>query len=193
MRGRAFVLIAMIGILSGCATAVSPHADSRPARNKVAAVIRQAGSWATDFTYTLKDLRSCQISDAITVLKNDSQYPVMIRTVRARVMEGDPGTETQTAQVALFKAGTTTGELAASFHLAILSGHKTQPAGGVSMLPFRSSHLWYDIIVQLRITGNHLRPWAIQGVSLTYKVGHTILSQFFSQSIRLVPVNSCPE
>jgi hypothetical protein len=157
-----------------------------------AAALQQAGDWATAYTYTLDSLRSCQVGDALTVIKDQARQPVRITAVKIGITGGAPGTERSSVNVIAVTAGSTTGALAPSFHLPHFHGRRVGSANGAVLFPVATSDSWYGIEIRLHVLGSHPTPWAITGLTVSYELSGRAHTAVFPQSVRLAPTTACP-
>lgn len=191
-----FVATLALGAVVGCTSTTSSVgiAASSPLHKGVepAAALKLAGSWSTTYTYTLSDISSCQITDALTVIENQLADPVRLKSVNVSMGDDSPGSERISATVAAYKAETTTGAIGATATLAPLRDHRLLPAVGAVLAPFARSRAWYEVVLHIDVLGAHPSQWSIDGVSVEYTVGNKDFTKVFPQSVKLAPVNNCP-
>ena len=180
----------MVGLaVAGCTSPSPGHPHYAVA--SPSAGLSEMGQSASDYSYTLTNLNRCQVSDAISIIANQAKQPARITDVSVDISGDSPGVERRTFEIAALKAGTSTGELAASSHLAAIAGDPVRQAAGAILQPASSSGLWYDVIVRLAISGLHPRPWSIDRITVDYRLGDHLRSLSLRQSIHLSPIKSC--
>jgi hypothetical protein len=171
----------------GTATTSPPHKGVTPA-----AALQLAGPWSTTYAYTLTDLSSCHITDALTVIENQLADPVHLTSVRLSVVDDSLGRERISAAVTAYKAGTTTGAVGAASTLSPLRNHRLLPAVGAILVPFSRSSAWYEVVLHIDVLGAHPNQWSIDGISVGYTVGNQKFTTTFPQSVKLAAVRACP-
>jgi hypothetical protein len=182
-------VLAVAVTLAGCAaqgrhgSAPRPSAsgDSRqapPLRSEV----------APGFIYTLDDLHSCQVGDAMAVAINQAAESLRITATTVTITGG--GSAARTYQIAAVKPGFI-GEVAASFRLFVLAGYHLREASGALLSPVSAGDQGYVFVVWLRVVGAHPHPWAITGLTVRYQLRGQSFTTFFPQQIKLPPIR-CP-
>ena len=152
--------------------------------------LQAAGGFAKDYTYTLPKLPTCQVGDAINVLFSDSPKQVVIKSITVVI----PSWVKATARYELisFKAGSTPGELAASFKLvALKNGTSLGNAIGAAIKPVSSTNRWYVIAADISIHSDVQRHWMIRGLKIAYSVSGQTYSKTFVSAIVLPPTTNC--
>jgi hypothetical protein len=195
-RLRVLVIAAVSIAVVGCGSATSTVAPSAASTSgngaDLAGALQLAGPWATYYTYTLNDLSSCHITDALTVIKNRLTDPVRLTSVRVSVLGDSPGRERIAAAVTKYKANTTTGAIAPSSTLSPLQYHRLLPAVGATLAPFGGSNAWYEVVLHIDVLGAHPNKWSIDGISVGYTVGNQKFAMEFPQSVKLAAIRTCP-
>lgn len=178
--------LATLLTLAGCASPTPPAAQPPPS------ALQPAGSWGSNYVYTLSAVRSCEIGDGITVIENISSQPVRLSDISVHVEGASPHSYVTTYQVLSLKAGSTTGELAPSFSLAALgNGEDISPAIGATLAPVSVSGLWYAIVARLRITAAVPAPWTIEGIGVRYQLAAKSYAASFKQTVNLPATSTC--
>jgi hypothetical protein len=141
----------------------------------------------------LDSLTSCRVGDGLAVVRDTALLPLRVLAVRLVVAGDDtPSTDVRSFRVVSVDAGSTSGEVAGTFHLsAVNDGRSGGVAVGSVLQSVRSSHRWYDIEALLQLTANHPAPWQIQGMKVTYGLGSRSYSTTFAQSVRLPATVGC--
>lgn len=182
--------------VAGCTTAGpssvkaagAAGASGSPAEDPAAALQPEGPSGSA---YTLEDLSSCRVTDALTIMENQLPEPVRITSVRMSATADYPGTERASASVAAYQAGTASGYLGAGSSLAQLRGHELVPAVGATLAPAATSGTWYELVLQVDVLGAHASPWSIDKVTVGYEVGKRQFTATFPQSVKLA-ATACP-
>jgi hypothetical protein len=187
----AAITIAAVGCSSatssvGTAVTSSPRKGVDPA-----GALQLVGSWSTIYTYTLTNLSSCRITDALTVIKNRLADPVRLTSVRVSVVDNSMGRERTSAAVTVYKAGTTTGAIGSS-PISLLHNQRLRPAIGAILVPFSGSSPWYELVLHIDVLGAHPNQWSINGISVGYTVENQSFTTAFPQSVKLAAVRTCP-
>lgn len=157
-----------------------------------ASALQVAGQSSTIYTYTLSNLSSCTVTDALTVIENRLSVPVRLSSVRVSIVDDSSGRVRTTATVAPYKANTTAGALGATSTLSPLRNQRLLPASCATLSPFAASSLWYELVIHIDVLGSHPRPWSINGISVAYTVGSQKFTVTFPQSVKLAAVHTCP-
>jgi hypothetical protein len=156
------------------------------------APLRTAGVGAS-FSYSLPSLKSCEIGDALTLVKVAGAS--VLRVINVQVLYGGNAKASEasvTYEVFSFRRGTTEGQLADNFKLGALgNGLSHGPALGSELQPLGTSQLWYDLMAQVKVTANHDEPWFIKGLRVTYRSGASVYTTIFRQSITLPVTEFC--
>jgi hypothetical protein len=157
-----------------------------------ATALQPAGPWATAWTYTLSDLSSCHVTDALTVIKNRLPDPVRLTSVHLSAVGDSPGSERVSTEVTAYKANTTTGAAGAISPFPPLLHQRLVPAIGATLAPVASSGTWYEVVLDIDVVGAHPRQWSINGISVGFTVGNKTHVENFPQLLKLAPVGTCP-
>lgn len=201
MAGRhstvSLLAVVMLGLaLGGCATSpdltATGSSQAGPPSHQAPAALVPAGDWATAYTYTLDRLPSCELGDALTVVMDRAAHPLRITDLAVTVTGAAPATERSSTEVIAVRAGSTTGELAASYQLPHLAGSPAEPADDALLLPVATSRTWYGIEIRLRVLGDTPAPWAITALTVSYRLGRHSYTAEFPQFVHLPPVADCP-
>ncbi len=156
----------------------------------VSNALQPAGNGVAGYSYSLSDLRSCDVGDGLTVLENQAAQPISITGIAVNVTSDSTGLIQRSVQVMEVKAGTI-GEVAASFTLSKLPHNPLHPAADIALAPVASSHMWYVLVAHLHLLGKQPKPWSINSLSVTYKLGQQSHTTDFTQSVHLAAENTC--
>jgi hypothetical protein len=141
--------------------------------------------------FSLESLASCQIGDALLIVKNVGTRSARITGVGMDVPSTAKPTRDQTGyRVQAIRPGSTTGEIAASFRLAAIPQSTPLYADGAVLKPFTVSRRWYAIIARTSVRTVHRHGWVIRGMMVSLVEGKTTSHLFFPQVVRL-PKDSC--
>jgi hypothetical protein len=143
----------------------------------------------SQFSYTLDDIRSCEVGDALAIAINQAREPV--RVTGTTVAVTGHGIDQRSYQIAAVQPGFI-GEVASSFRLVTLAGYRLRSAFGALLSPVSDSGQGYVFVVRLRVLGEHPRPWAITGLTVRYQLRQKSYTAFFPQEINLPPI-SCSQ
>ena len=141
--------------------------------------------------FSLESLASCQIGDALLIVKNVGTRPARITGVAMDVPSVAKPTRDQTSyRVQAIRPGATTGEIASSFRFAAIPQSTPSYAIGAVLKPFTVSGRWYAIIARMSVRTVHRHGWLIRGMLVSIAQGKTTSHLFFPQVVRL-PKDSC--
>jgi hypothetical protein len=141
--------------------------------------------------FSLASLASCQIGDALLIVKNVGTRSARITGVAMDVPSTATPTRDQTRyRVQAIRPGATTGEIASSFRLTAIPPSTPSYAVGAVLKPFTVSGRWYAIIARMSVRTVHHHGWLIRGMMVSIVQGKMTSHLFFPQVVRL-PKDSC--
>jgi hypothetical protein len=175
--------------LAGCGTAAGHDSAPRASHSDSSQTPPLRSEVSSQFIYTLEDLHSCQVGDALAVAINQAPEPLHV-TGTALIITGVSAhhTDQSTYQIATVQPGFI-GEIAASFRLAVLADYHLKAAPGALLAPVSAAGQGYVFVAWLRVRGAHPRPWAITGLTVRYQLREQSYTAFFPQQVKLPPVN----
>jgi hypothetical protein len=177
--------------LAGCSTAAGHGSAPRPSAGDSSQAPPLRSEVDSQFIYTLKDLHSCQVGDAMAVAINQARDPLRVTAAMLSITSGGAHNADQsTYQIAEVQPGFI-GEIAPSFSLVVLAGHHLTAAPGALLSPVSANSQGYVFVVRVRVRGAHPRPWTITGLTVRYQLRDKSYAEFFPQQVNLPPV-SCP-
>lgn len=177
--------LASAAILLGAAGAAAGAGGPGP--------LRYANATASAYTYRLPSLASCEVGDALAVVKVVGALPAHLVSL-SLLFRGDERASGQrtTFEVYSFRRGTYVGQLADTFSLESLKLGKVVGAGpGATLWPLASKGLWYAVVARVKVVGEHRGPWSIEGLGVSYRAGATSYDQLFGESVRLPATPGC--
>jgi len=181
--------MAAVATLAGCSAAAGHGSAPAPSASDSSQTPPLHSEVDSQYTYTLEDLHSCQVGDALAIAINQAAEPLRVTATALTITGGSAHrTDQGTYQVAAVQPGFI-GEIAASFRLAVLAGYHLKAAPGALLSPVSSAGQGYVFVVWLRVRGTHPRPWAITGLTVRYQLREQSYTAFFPQQIKLPPVN----
>ena len=128
------------------------------------------GGWNTGYTYHLASLKSCEIGDANLAFKNSSGQSVRITAVSLN--SNSAATMAVTARLVERNPGSTTGEVAATLAVPVVTGSGiSRAAVGSVVKPFSSARHWYFVVLRVRLQSGAAYPWDIRGADINYSAG----------------------
>lgn len=147
----------------------------------------------TGWTYTMKRISNCAVGDGLTVLRNPGTSAVRVVGLQTEIVGVPSRTWIHVAYaVRAVLGGSTPGEISASGPLTRLGdGATLAHAMGAVLQPFATSHRWYVIVAQLRITHDLRSPWGIRGLTVRFTSGGRPDRTFFPQRVTLARALSC--
>jgi hypothetical protein len=141
--------------------------------------------------FFLGSIASCQIGDALLIVKNVGTHSARITGVGMDIPSSAKPTQDQTSyRVQSIEPGSTTGEIAASFNLTAIPKTTPSYAVGAVLKPLKVSGLWYAIVARMSLRTVHRHGWVIRGMWVSLVQGKTTSRLFFPQVVRL-PKDSC--
>jgi hypothetical protein len=187
---RVMATAAVIAVtLVGCGTAAGHESAPRPSAGDSSQTPPLRSEVSSQFIYTLEDLHSCQVGDALAVAINQAPEPLHVTGTALTITGGSAQhTDQSTYQIATVQPGFI-GEITASFRLAVLAGYHLKAAPGALLAPVSAAGQGYVFVAWLRVRGAHPRPWAITGLTVRYQLRERSYTAFFPQQVKLPPVN----
>lgn len=120
--------LAVAATLAGCSAAAGHGSAPAPSASDSSQTPPLHSEVDSQYTYTLEDLHSCQVGDALAIAINQAAEPLRVIAVALTITGGSAHrTDQGTYQVAAVQSGFV-GEIAASFRLAVL--RRLPPKGG---------------------------------------------------------------
>ena len=185
-------IVALAVVASGCASAAHHPGAASVVSHRPADPLQEAGHAQNGFSYTLLDGRSCEVGDGIAIVADDGAAPVVIQQVTVSVAGASRAGVQTSYRLLTFRAGSTDGEIAASFHLGALNNVlSSQPAIGATLRPEASSKRWYDIVARLSLDRPQPAKWQITGLTVTYSSGGRHYFAELAQQIHLPAAPGC--
>jgi hypothetical protein len=186
---RYLATAAAIGLtLAGCAAPAASGPSSRPSPGGSGPPPLKS-EVGTQYVYTLNDLTSCEVGDAMAIAINQASEP--LRVTGAAVTVTGHGDDQRSYQLAAVRPGFS-GELTSGSHLAALAGYQLEPAAGALLSPVSARGQGYVFVVRLHVRGEHPKPWSITGLTVHYQLRQKSYSAFFPQKVELPPAR-CPQ
>jgi hypothetical protein len=181
--------LAAVATLAGCSAAARHGSAPAPSASDSSQPPPLHSEVDSQYTYTLEDLHSCQVGDALAIAINQAAEPLRVTATALTITGGSAHrTDQGTYQVAAVQPGFV-GEIAASFRLAVLAGYHLKAAPGALLSPVSAAGQGYVFVVWLHVHGAHPRPWTITGLTVRYQLREQSYTAFFPQQIKLPPVN----
>jgi hypothetical protein len=190
---RTFLLIpiALCMISSGFIFSNSASASKSPASLKPA--MRSTNASAAAWTYTLPKLTSCEVGDGLTVVFDGASTTLHITGVRLVVAPARYAPDLRTSyQLVALRKGSTTGEIADSFHLSELSkGSVMGNPVGRSLPSTGGSEYWFGVVARIRLAANVPTQWRIHGLRISYSVGAKSYATLMPGMVKLPSTTRC--
>ena len=163
------------------------------AQSSLKPVMRPTNPSAASWTYSLPTLTSCQVGDGLTVVLDDASKPIHITGVRLVVAPARYDANLKTSyQLLALRKGSTTGEIADSFHLAELARGKVMGNPVGRSLPSNGGSVyWFGIVARARLEANLPTPWSIHGLRISYSVGAKSYVTFMPGLVKLPSAARC--
>ena len=148
------------------------------------------GRWNVGYTYRLSSLRSCEVGDANLAFVNWSEQPVRITSVTINANAALRATVS--SSLVARKPGSTTGEVAASLRVPVVtSANVSRPAIRSEVKPYSKSRAWNFLVLRVRLHSDVAGPWTIRGADVIYAVGSRHYALHLDQNLVLPAVTGC--
>ena len=184
-----FAVVSALTVVFASVVAVPVSGASGATNSK--GPLQIAGNSQVGATYTLYSLATCDVFDALTLMKNVGTKPVRLTDVHAMIpTESVPVKDKITYQLITYKAGSTTGEVGAVENMSTRGGTIVGNAVGDVLQPISKSSLWYIVVFRMKVVQPHSAEWVVRGVRVSYTVGTKMYHVVFPQTVRL-PKTGC--
>ncbi len=148
------------------------------------------GRWNLGYTYRLSSLETCQVGDANLAFVNAS--PRAVRITSVTITTDAALRATVSSSLVERHPGSTTGEVAASFRVPVVTTTAvSRSASGSVVKPYSESHVWNFLVIRIRLHSDVAGPWKIRGADVAYAVGSHRYTLHLSQDLVLPAVNGC--
>ena len=187
------VIVAAAALACACGGCSTTPAVSRDSRTAPSRLREPLVNWEyVNASYSLGNDPVCAITDTLTFVANLGQTVARVASANVDYAGNFPGTE----RTAIFLAAERTdqrlhGELVNSTHPPHMAKYSLRSVAGATLLPATNTGPVYAVVLEIRVSGRHPRPWGITGITLDYKVGGARIRQIFKQKVALAPSN-CP-
>ena len=130
------------------------------------------------------------MGDANLAFVNTSKRSVRITSVTINANAAFKATVS--SSLVARKPGSTTGEVAASLHVPVVtSKNVTRPAIGSAVEPYSKSRAWNFLVLRVRLHSKVAGPWTIRGADVTYASGSHHYVLHLDQSLVLPSASGC--
>ena len=175
-------------LLAGVSALVVPSSSLSGA--STTAPLVSVGQWNSGYTYRLSSLGTCEVGDANLAFVNTSKRSVRITSVTINANAAFKATVS--SSLVARKPGSTTGEVAASLHVPVVtSKNVTRPAIGSAVEPYSKSRAWNFLVLRVRLHSKVAGPWTIRGADVTYASGSHHYVLHLDQSLVLPSASGC--